>query len=135
MSDKKTSFPRRALLVRANYDKANSYSDSFVVRAVEVLSVIDGQAACRMREGGSLRVETHPVTMLASTPDKAAALCASHFAALLSRALLQPVAVKTESTAAEPSAVNVQDAPAPVESQPEPLAGPRIRPRFSYANT
>ncbi|HTJ79872.1 MAG TPA: hypothetical protein VL357_12825 [Rariglobus sp.] len=117
MSDKKPSFPRRALLVRASYENANSYADAFAVVSVEVLSVIDGKACCRVRSGSAFRVETHSVESLASTPERAAAKVKEHFAALLSRPLLQPVAGKTEAAAA---VTLPSQTPAP-----EPLAGPR----------
>jgi hypothetical protein len=105
MSEKKNTFPRRALLVLSfpfsdvNAGGRKPYMDRAGVRAVEVLSIIDGQAACRFRAGDQVHVETHPITSLASTPEKAAALLASQFSALLSRPLLQTVAGKTESAA------------------------------------
>jgi hypothetical protein len=105
-------------------------------------------ACCGVRTGGTSAIELIPVAELASTPEKALAKCAGHFAAMLTRPLLTAKAGETVSTAAanfakinpatgratKPASVTCLDAAPGAESQPEPLAGPKHRAPFSYAN-
>lgn len=132
MSEKTPTFPRPALLVLSfpfsavNAGTRTPYMDRAGVRAVTVLAVKGDKALVSFRAGDHEIRETHPVSSLASTPEKAFALLESQFATLLARPAL--------GAFAEASAVTAQAATTEPALKPEPLGGPRIRPRFSYAD-
>jgi len=101
---KTPSFPRRALVVKAIYARAEkSFTNSVLIEACDVLSIVDGCATVEVRVGAGLERRHCNLTDLASTPARAVAKLEAHFAALLSRPLLPATAGMTESPAATPS--------------------------------
>jgi hypothetical protein len=138
MSDKKQTLPRPALLVfpvvasRVVGLGYPTYWDQIRVRACTVEKVNGDKALVSYRKGNQTVKESVSVANLASTKEKAFAMLAAQFEAMLGLPALD--AMTAAATEANAAAVNVQDAPAHVESQPQPLAGPRVRKPFSYAD-
>lgn len=139
MSDKKQTYPRPALLVfpfvasRVVGLGYPTYRDEVRVRACTVVSVKGDKALVSFRKGQNDVREVHPVANLASTKENAFALLAAQFEAMLALPALD--AMTAAASEAHAAAVNDQGASTGAESQqPQPLGGPRVRPRFSYAD-